>query len=106
MVADSNEDVVDRAKRLYSYLYDAETLADVETWDTYHNTFFWAYTYNLARMKEDRVFIDALADHVKRTVPVDDSVALAKPFTEAEMSIRPGRWFSRCHLIPATKAGV
>lgn len=96
-------DVIDGSKKLFSdglRQQFPELIAEVETWDDYHQNFFWAYVYKRFRQIYEAGYIRELEKAIiygsnpARLVAGLAEQPSATPFKDAEDMIRPGSWFS------------
>lgn len=101
----NKDDIITVAKERYAYIFDDETLAEIESLGPEGRQYIWSYVFTRMEEKRNKTILNAIRDHVTRTVKQDDSLLTPTPFTDAERSISAGRWFSGSHLIPATNGG-
>ena len=99
-------DVIERSKAMFRDKLDPELIAEVESWDDYHQNFFWAYTYKRFQQIFDAMLIEEIihGDGSVRPVGIDGIEPSPTPFRDAEHSILPGRWFTTgCKSMIGTK---
>lgn len=89
-------DVIERSKRLFADNLPSELVEEVETWDDYHQNFFWSYVYKrFQQIFDDRVLDEIIYGNAnKRTIAHGIDVLSATHFRDTEDMIRPGKWFS------------
>lgn len=102
-------DVIERSKALFKGRLeeqDPELVAEVETWDDYHQNFFWAYAYKRFQQILDEKIIETILygnGSTKVAVGLADEPS-PTPFLDSERLLKPGKWFSNgnCRLINRT----
>ena len=85
--------LVETSKRMFKDRLDPELLAEVETWDDYHQDFFWAYVYKRFQQILDARVLEEIING-SGGVGIDGIEPSPTPFRDTEMLLRPGKWFS------------
>jgi len=94
-------DVVEQSKRLFGDRLEErspELIAEVETWDDYHQDFFWAYVYKRFQQILDAQMLEEILHGDRGVRPVGLSKQpepSATPFRDAVGEIPPGAWFTK-----------
>jgi hypothetical protein len=92
----NDTDIIEKAKLLFKDRLDPELVAEVETWDDYHQDFFWAYAYKRFQQILDARVLEEIVRGSGQVRPagIDAVEPSPTPFKDAEMLLRPGKWFS------------
>lgn len=89
--------VIESSMLRYTHMFPSDLLEEVETWDKESQYFFWAYVDRRVRQEMDKAILKAIEEGVMRGHKplVNGCVAVSPtPFTDAERSIGPSKWFS------------
>lgn len=89
-------DVIEWSKAHFRNRLDPELVSEVETWDDYHQDFFWAYVYKRFQQILDAQMLEEIlhGDRSVHPIGIANAEPSATPFRDAERSIGPGAWFT------------
>lgn len=82
----------DEFRDTYERYLDDDTRSKLDTLSEPDKAYFWAYLAEVLPTRIAKEELDSMEHEIGRRVTADTPVA--KPFTHAEQSVEPGRWFS------------